>query len=123
MFFIGDGYGKNGLSNGVMWTLILDMFFYIITPVIYKIMKKAAFLQGSLIIFFFWLFNVFDNQIMGLFGSFQIPYNNSIGLFLCLLYEFLIGSFLYFHFDIVSKISNPINGILSIISFSLLYYL
>ncbi len=98
----GDRYGLNGLTNGVLWVIIPDIVYYALTPLIWKLMHNRKTWIWILIIFIFWQFNIFDTQIIGFFG--RIPFiGRFIGedFFLCLFYEFLIGSFLYFKKDTI----------------------
>ncbi|NCC55842.1 MAG: acyltransferase, partial [Erysipelotrichia bacterium] len=100
IFTYGEGYGDSGISNGVLWTILPTVVFYLFTPLIYKVMKEQKTYVWLLVIFIFWQFNVWDAQVINLFQ--KIPYVGSIvkasgaGFPLCFMYEFLIGSFLYF---------------------------
>ena len=94
---LGGKYGANGLSNGVLWTIMPDIVYYILTPFIWKFLNRLKTWQWILLIGFFWLFNVFDSWTIGLFK--QIPLFGRLvgdGFPLCFMYQFLIGSFLYF---------------------------
>ncbi len=96
----GGGYGDNGITNGVMWTLVPDVVFYLLTPVIYKVMKNKKTWVWLMLILFFWQFNIWDKQTIQF--TKKIPYIGARvdeGFSLCFLYEFLIGSFLYFKRD------------------------
>lgn len=117
---LGDAYGVNGLANGVMWTIPVDIMFYLITPLIYCLMKKLSMIQSILIIFIFWLFNVFDNSVMSFFGAIPV-FGQSLGLFICLIYEFMIGCFVYFNLELLLKYINKTSTFIFLCVFTLIY--
>lgn len=119
-FGIGDGYGSNGITNGVMWTILIDVFFYIITPLIYRMLRNISIYKSLIIILLFWLLSFFDKHVIELFQG--VPFGDSIGLFLCLLYEFLIGCFFYFHIDLVFN-KNHLIVLFLFVSFIAVYYI
>jgi len=97
IFANGAGFGSTGIANGVLWTIMADIIFYIIAPFIYKLMKNQKTWVWLLVIFAFWQFNIWDAQVVAFFQS--IPFIGrfvSIDFSLCFIYEFLIGCFLYF---------------------------
>ena len=97
VFFVDSAFGGAGFSNGVLWTLLPDMVFYIFTPLVYRVMKDQKTSVWLAVIFVFWQFNIWDFQTIALFQ--RIPFFGrfvNIGFPLCFMYEFLIGSFLYF---------------------------
>lgn len=96
----GGGYGDNGISNGVMWTIVPDVVYYLSTPVIYMVMKDKRTWVWLLLILVFWQFNIWDKQVIQFFN--KIPFigeHIDAGFSLCFIYEFLVGSFLYFKRD------------------------
>lgn len=104
IFAKGNGYGLNGITNGVLWTILPDIVFYFITPLVYKIMKNQKTWVWLVVIILFWQFNVWDAKVIAVCQ--KIPF---FGLFvsetfsLCFMYEFLIGSFLYFKRNTILK--------------------
>ena len=108
IFGNGAGYGENGLGNGVMWTIMVDVLFYLFTPLIHRLMKDKSFLFDSVLVIFFWIISFFDNEIIGCLEKIPVV-GASIGLFISLFYEFLIGCLFYFNYDrILAKITTAI---------------
>ena len=96
IFFRGGGYSDIGISNGVLWSILPIIVYYVLTPVIYKL-KNLSIWGWIFVIGIFWLFNVWDAELITMCK--QIPYIGRFvdaGFPLCFLYEFMIGSFLYF---------------------------
>lgn len=97
IFARGGGFGEKGLANGVMWTILPDIVYYILTPLIWKFFHSAKTSVWIFLISFFWLFNLYDSYTISLFRKIPI-FGRFVdeSFFLCFIYEFLIGSFLYF---------------------------
>ena len=98
----GAGFGVSGIANGVLWTIMADIIFYILAPLIYKLMKNQKIWVWLLVIFAFWQFNVWDEQVVSLFQ--RVPFFGrfiSADFALCFMYEFLIGCFLYFKRNVI----------------------
>ena len=89
-----------GFTNGVLWTLRDEVILYGLVPFLYNVLKKLSIKKWCILIFTCWLFNVFDKQI--------VTYTSISGdSFIVLMYEYLIGIFVYFHKDrILPVISN-----------------
>lgn len=95
--FARGGYGDNGISNGVLWTIVPDIVYYLFTPLIYKIMKDKKTWVWIIVIVVFWQFNVWDKQLIEFLNTLPVLSGHIGASFsLCFMYEFLIGSFLYF---------------------------
>jgi len=84
-----------GTPNGSLWTIAVEVQFYILVPIIYFLMKRV---KGSYVLFFFFLTSVcaniyFSNINIGtlskLSGVSILPY----------LFNFLVGSFFYFYWN------------------------
>lgn len=104
VFASGGGYGSKGISNGVLWTIIPDIVYYIFTPLIYKVMKNQKTGVWLVVIAFFWQFNVWDKQLIQLLNHIPVIGARFGSTFsLCFMYEFLIGSFLYFKRESIMK--------------------
>lgn len=100
VFIRGDGYGNHGLSNGVLWTIKTDIVYYLLVPFIFRYLRNLNKITWMLVIMFFWSFNVFDNQILHITQNIPLLCNTiDEGFPLFFVYEFLIGSFLYFNKD------------------------
>lgn len=102
IFARGGGYGTNGISNGVLWTIVPDVVFYALTPFVYRFMKNQKTWVWIVLILIFWQFNVWDKQVITLVNMIPI-FRGHVGasLSICFLYEFLIGSYLYFKKNII----------------------
>ena len=95
--FLCKGAGYNGgISNGILWTIIPDLVFYLLTPFIWKVMHNAKTHTWIIVIMCFYLFNLYDKEVITSLQSIPLLglFVND-GFFLCFIYEFLIGSFLY----------------------------
>ena len=95
----GSMYMGEGIGNGVLWTIIPDLFFYILTPIVYKIMHKANEVVSILIVAFCCMLNFFDEPLMQICENYPGVRFVSNSFFIYLFYEFLIGSYLYFRLD------------------------
>lgn len=120
----GSQYGANGLSNGVLWTILPDIVYYILTPFIWKFLKKLKTWQWILLIVVFWQFNIFDSWTISVFK--QIPLFGKLvgdGFPLCFMYQFLIGSFLYFKRETILAffIKHKLYAYLWLIAFTAFY--
>lgn len=98
----GAGYLGRGISNGVLWTIPVDVIFYMLTPIIYVVGKRMSVKLWCLVIIIAWQFNLWDEHILLLLQ--KIPYIGSYfgaTSFVFFAYEFLIGVFLYFYRDTI----------------------
>lgn len=121
------GYGSSGLSNGVLWTIFADCFYYMLVPIIYKIFRNSSSKVWLALILGGWVLNIFDNEIAT--AAALVPkiggiLANTVCVTGCLLYEFLIGSFLWFKRDILIKFAkeHKILVLLAWIAFTAFYY-
>ena len=89
-----------GTPNGSLWTIAVEVQFYILVPIIYFLIKR---IKGSYVLFFFFLTSVcaniyFSNINIGTFSKLSgvsiLPY----------LFNFLVGSFFYFYWNKLKKI-------------------
>ncbi len=96
------GYGI-GVLNGSLWTIPIELQFYILLPILYWVFKKirwSKFILGSIFIIFVLLSLLYslvkqDESIwVKLFGITAFPY----------LYLFMIGIFLQRNFDLIKPI-------------------
>lgn len=69
LLFDGGGYKTNSISNGLFWTMRVELFFYILVPFVYYIGKKIPVWSWIIIIVLFWQFNLFDSTLVSLFSS------------------------------------------------------
>lgn len=105
-----------GIENGALWTMRCTLWYYLLIPIVYHIMKKASTFLWIFVIFLFWMFNVFDS-----FFTLFIPSPCWIFFF----YEVLIGAFFYIKRD---KILYPIKkkkevALLCWTGYTLLFYI
>lgn len=97
----GGGFG-DGLTNGVLWTIPADIIYYLLTPLIWKLLRDKKTWVWLLVIFAFWLLNVFDTRIISAASRIPVIGSRIMPSFpLFFIYEFLIGSFLYFKKDTI----------------------
>ena len=97
VFARGGGYGVNGISNGVLWTITADILYYLLTPIVYKLLHNKNSFVWCIVIFLFWLLNLFDTKIIAICqGIPVIGAHIDESFAICFIYEFLIGSFMYF---------------------------
>ncbi|MDE7446835.1 MAG: acyltransferase [Lachnospiraceae bacterium] len=105
----------NGISNGVLWTLPCELIYYMLIPIISRLLRKVNAVGGIILILLFWTINYFDTYLTQ-----YIPGTN----FMFFLYEFLIGCFLYrWKEEILDKLTNKRFAILSVVAFGVLFYL
>lgn len=96
LFFRGGGYNAIGVSNGVLWSILPIVFFYIITPMVYRLRNQRNYVW-IICILLLWCINIYDYQIINILK--EIPWlGRAVGIDFpfCFMYEFMIGSFLYF---------------------------
>lgn len=91
----GGAY-NGGLSNGVLWTLKVELIFYILVPLIYKFTRNFNIGKWCLLILLLWQFNLWDKKILELVSNsiFLGKFIDS-GNILFFVYELLIGCFIY----------------------------
>lgn len=105
----------NGISNGVLWTLPCELLYYLLIPVISRVLHKINVAGGIILILLLWLPNCFD--------TYFVQYISGTN-FLFFLYEFLIGCFLYrWKEEILDKLTNRRFAIFLIAAFGVLFYL
>lgn len=106
---------QNGISNGVLWTLPCQLIYYLLIPIIRKLLYKANVALWTLCILLFWMLNCFDTYL-----TLYIPGTSFIFFF----YEFLIGCFLYCKKQVIlDKLVNKSFCIFLIFAFSILFYI
>ena len=89
---------KNAIGNGSLWTIPIQMQFYLITPVLYKFVKKNKRVINMSILIFFVMLNLFSPVmrrhlppvINRIYGLSCIPF----------VYMYLFGMLCYCYFDI-----------------------
>lgn len=83
-------YGT-GVLNGSLWTIIVELQFYIVTVIFYGILKKLSITKWIVVILFFVLVNVLFPFLEN-----KIPYYYLLShTFVPYIYIFLIGAFIY----------------------------
>ena len=89
---------------GALWVIPVEIVFYIVTPIVYNMRGGKKYLW-ILILLIFWQFNIWDKFLIA--NLQKIPVLGryfGIDFFICFIYEFLIGSFLYFNKDVIISI-------------------
>lgn len=92
---------------GALWAIPVTILFYLISPLVYYTFKNVKPLSGMLIILFFWQFNLWDKQLINYLQ--HIPFIGKyidITFFLCFLYEFFIGCFLFFNYKVIQIVKE-----------------
>ena len=115
---------KGGYSNGVLWTLFNEIILYCLIPIFYPLLRALKKWQFGILIFACWGVNLADHFII------NIPKTKYIfeilgggGAFPIIMYEYLIGIFIFcFMDDIIPILRNSTFLITSIILWSIYYY-
>lgn len=106
---------QNGISNGVLWTLPCELIYYMLIPIISKMLHKVNAIGGGILILLFWMINCFDTYLTQYISGTN---------FMFFLYEFLIGCFLYYwKEEILDKLANKWFAIFLVVAFGVLFYL
>ena len=90
--------------NGSLWTIIVELQFYFLVPVIYFLLSKF---KKNWSIYLIFLMSITANIIIGQFGEEDMIYKIGGVSILPYLYNFLLGVLAYIHWD---KIKTLVEG-------------
>lgn len=91
-------YVPNGITNGVIWSLRVEIVFYFIVPFVYYLLNNKHIGIWIITVIVLWQFNVWDSSFIAAIG--EIPLINIFSRIdnpMLFIYEFLIGSMFYCH--------------------------
>lgn len=91
-------YVPGGMINGVIWSLRVEVVYYLLLPIIYRILNNKRLLWWLTAVVILWQFNVWDEKIIGFL--FKLPFGYLISRIdnpMFFIYEFLIGSMFFCH--------------------------
>jgi len=91
-------YVPDGITNGVIWSLRVEIVFYFIVPFIYSLFNNKKLVWWIVSVIALWQFNVWDSSFLSALG--KIPVLNILSRVdnpMMFIYEFLIGSMFYCH--------------------------
>lgn len=82
------------LGNGSLWTIFVQIQFYILTPLLYKILAKLKMKHHAILILFFVIINVFNDYIIQIIyiPSLRRVYSDTCVAYL---YMYLLGMCVY----------------------------
>lgn len=89
-----------GTPNGSLWTIAVEVQFYILVPIIYFLIKR---IKGSYVLFFFFLTSVCLNIYFSNINISTLSKLSGVSI-LPYLFNFLVGSFFYFYWNKLKKI-------------------
>lgn len=117
----GGGYNPDGaIGNGSLWTIFIQIQFYILTPILHFIIKKIKKQYHVLIIFVLILFNLFTPQMRDFLPSvlFRLYQNNCIPY----LYMYVLGVILYLDREIIIPILTRRNVLICLSGVYILWH-
>lgn len=93
-------YVPDGITNGVIWSLRVEVVFYFIIPLVYHLLNSRRLAVWIAAVAVLWQFNVWDSAFLALLGRFPVARVFSrVDNPMMFMYEFLIGSMFYCHKD------------------------
>ncbi len=114
-----------GVSNGVLWSLHVEVVFYFLIPVFYRLLNDKKINWWIVTILILWQFNLWDRAFLDLLKKLPVIYRFSrISNSLCFIYEFLIGSMVYCcRNQVLPWLSQKKNAIVLLAGFSIWFIL
>lgn len=93
-------YVPDGITNGVIWSLRVELVFYLVLPLIYVILNRKNAVVWIITIAVLWQFNVWDVKFLELLSKIPVvsllSRSDNPAIFM---YQFLIGAMFYCHKD------------------------
>ena len=115
---------EGGYSNGVLWTLFNEIILYCVIPVFYNLLRKLNKTQFIVLILVCWVLNWADHFIINISQTKHIFEILGGGMFPIIMYEYLIGIFVYcFKEDIIPFLRDKKFLAVSIAIWSVWYYI
>ena len=91
-------YVPDGISNGVIWSLRVEVIFYAIVPIVYAVLNNKRLVWWLATVVALWQFNLWDSQFLAFLAN--IPVVNILSRIdnpAMFMYEFVIGSMFFCH--------------------------
>jgi peptidoglycan/LPS O-acetylase OafA/YrhL len=111
------GYGV-GVINGSLWTISVELQFYLLTPVIFYMLNKLRLFPVILIVFFLAIANVLNSNFNEEINVYQKLLSIS---FLPWLYMFILGSLAYKYSSLLNLVNR--NSLFIFIALFILSYI
>ena len=100
IFTFGLIYVPDGITNGVIWSLRVELVFYFIVPFVYILLNKQNITVWIATIAALWQFNVWDDKFLAFLAKIPVVHllsrMDNPAMFM---YQFIIGSLFYCHRD------------------------